>query len=798
MPDNEIRLKITIDGKEAAAEIKFTDDEVKKLANTIKEANKANKDGSEQVVSAFTNARNLVQGFKEAFSVISGVFNTQITAYHEQEAALVKMNTALQQTGQLSEENVKRLTDYASQLQATTVYGDELTETVMAQLIAMGLTVDQAKEATLQAANLATVMGTDLNTAARAMADLFNGNAGMIGRYVKGLDETIIKSGDLNAIMQMLNERIGGQAVAIGQSSVGAIAKMNNAIGDLKENAGEMISKAFAPFIRMVSDLLNKLNQLSPTLSGIIGIATALTTAFVTLRVTGILPAIGSINTMGTALTGLQAAIVKTGLGALLVGLSYGFYELVKAYQRWKDISAGSEESFKETVRQLKAGAEGMDKTTLNKFISTAKNERDKLKQEYDEFNKKYDDALDKRINRDKEGNEYILKYETEKSEELKTQVEQKKHLLKLKEEEIKAYEEELNKKGISKTTSTVKGGNEEFTRQRELLEETQRHDEEMLRVETDSDYRLLLQKIKHFDELIALYKRYGKETIKLENQRVEAEAKLLKYVTFDELIALYKRYGKDTTKLENQRLEAEAKLQKDVTGVKAKEFEKTSSLKTKYDMEYFSGAEELEKQHQEYEIGLSKITNEEKLALLEENKENIAQGLGAAANMFAEHTVAYQAFAKAQALIDTYTSAQMAYKSLVGIPFVGPALGTAAAIAAIIAGIQRVEMIGKVQVPRTRGYALGGRFVKGESGFVEGYENEIVAPEKTFVEIFKQELRPQIFSGEGGRVEMLMEKYLNRIESWANNIQLEAAIRHTDIHLSNERGKVIVSGSML
>lgn len=90
-------------------------------------------------------------------------------------------------------------------MQQTTIYGDEVTETVMSQLLAMGLSVEQTKQATLQAANLATVMGTDLNSAARAMADLFNGNVGMIGRYVKGLDETIIKSGDLNKIMVILN-----------------------------------------------------------------------------------------------------------------------------------------------------------------------------------------------------------------------------------------------------------------------------------------------------------------------------------------------------------------------------------------------------------------------------------------------------------------------------------------------------------------------------------------------------------------------------------------------------------------
>ena len=54
----------------------------------------------------------------------------------------------------------------------------------------------------------------------------------------------------------------------------------------------------------------------------------------------------------------------------------------------------------------------------------------------------------------------------------------------------------------------------------------------------------------------------------------------------------------------------------------------------------------------------------------------------------------AYKAFAIAQTLIDTYASAQSAFKSLVGIPIVGPALAFSAAAAAVAAGIARVNAI--------------------------------------------------------------------------------------------------------
>lgn len=56
-----------------------------------------------------------------------------------------------------------------------------------------------------------------------------------------------------------------------------------------------------------------------------------------------------------------------------------------------------------------------------------------------------------------------------------------------------------------------------------------------------------------------------------------------------------------------------------------------------------------------------------------------------------------------AQTIIQTYQSAQAAYSSMVGIPYVGPALGVAAAAAAVAGGMARVAAI------RSQSFAEGG-----------------------------------------------------------------------------------------
>ena len=73
-----------------------------------------------------------------------------------------------------------------------------------------------------------------------------------------------------------------------------------------------------------------------------------------------------------------------------------------------------------------------------------------------------------------------------------------------------------------------------------------------------------------------------------------------------------------------------------------------------------------------------------------------------------------WKAFAVVQALIDTYASATAAFKSMAGIPTVGPYLGGAAAAAAIAAGMARVAAIKSAQ---PKGYAYGGLIAGPDQG---------------------------------------------------------------------------------
>jgi len=86
------------------------------------------------------------------------------------------------------------------------------------------------------------------------------------------------------------------------------------------------------------------------------------------------------------------------------------------------------------------------------------------------------------------------------------------------------------------------------------------------------------------------------------------------------------------------------------------------------------------------------------------QNLAAVGNALSSFASLVGEQTGAGKAAAIAATLISTYQSAQDSYKSLAGIPIVGPVLGAAAAAAAVASGFKQIQAIKATKVPNDRG----------------------------------------------------------------------------------------------
>jgi hypothetical protein len=110
---------------------------------------------------------------------------------------------------------------------------------------------------------------------------------------------------------------------------------------------------------------------------------------------------------------------------------------------------------------------------------------------------------------------------------------------------------------------------------------------------------------------------------------------------------------------------------------------EDTAAITEQYEKE----KSDIVKSYQEDIVKWSDMSSEQQLGIASQTAGNMAKILG-------EETEAGRAMAVVQATIDTYASAQAAYKSLAGIPVVGPALGAIAAAAAVAMGLKNIAAI--------------------------------------------------------------------------------------------------------
>ena len=187
-------------------------------------------------------------------------------------------------------------------------------------------------------------------------------------------------------------------------------------------------------------------------------------------------------------------------------------------------------------------------------------------------------------------------------------------------------------------------------------------------------------------------------------------------------------RDSKDAIKAYDLELEMQAQLKDGIGQMMAEE-----------DLRYAQRLQQISKLNvaEEDSIKLSELAQKAHTKNLQkfniEVATNIAGTFGnmaAAAQAFGKKGfTAFKAFASAQALINTYSSAVAAYNAMAGIPFVGPALAVAAAAAAIAAGLANVAVINSTQPP---GQAHAGlAYVPEESTYVLQQGERVLAPKQ-------------------------------------------------------------------
>jgi hypothetical protein len=143
-----------------------------------------------------------ISGVQQIYSVLDRSLGSFIRAAQEQESAFITLQAALRATGMEVDVNAAKLSNFASEIQKATIYGDELLMTSMAQMqnIARFSNVDTLKGATKAAIGLSAAFGIDLATAMDLIGKAAAGNTSMLGRYGIVLDETASQAEKFNRL----------------------------------------------------------------------------------------------------------------------------------------------------------------------------------------------------------------------------------------------------------------------------------------------------------------------------------------------------------------------------------------------------------------------------------------------------------------------------------------------------------------------------------------------------------------------------------------------------------------------
>ena len=196
-----------------------------------------------------TKALSVGAAYFAAKGLINGI-SSSLKLYAEQELAETKLRAALgKQIGSLQK--------YASSLQQTTRFGDELILQGMAQLAFFIKDEKQLKIATKATLDLASAKGMDLVQAADLVAKSVGSSTNALSRYGIAADGAVGSEERLLSITDEIANLFGGQAEATTDSYQGAIDQLSNAFGDMQEKIGEAVAPAIRNLAEGFTDLLS-------------------------------------------------------------------------------------------------------------------------------------------------------------------------------------------------------------------------------------------------------------------------------------------------------------------------------------------------------------------------------------------------------------------------------------------------------------------------------------------------------------------------------------------------------------
>jgi len=215
------------------------------------------------VQSRFHGIKSSVLSLKGALGGLAlGAFSRQaVAAFAEQEGAERKLADALSVVGVNSKDALERHKAFASEIQKTTVIGDEAVLKMQALGASLGkLSGTQLDQATRAAIGFSRALGIDAESAMTMVAKAAQGNFAALSRYGIVLNDSLSPQEKFNELLQIGAEKF---SIAEGEAktAAGQWAQLKNAMGDVSEQIGRTLTTAFTTVGQESQSVLQKMTS---------------------------------------------------------------------------------------------------------------------------------------------------------------------------------------------------------------------------------------------------------------------------------------------------------------------------------------------------------------------------------------------------------------------------------------------------------------------------------------------------------------------------------------------------------
>jgi len=247
-----------------------------------------NVDGFSKTISGnFTEALTGVgAAIAGAFAVekVGEFFKSTIEAAMEDEKALRSLAITMRNVGDSTP--IKEVTEFVDKLAEQTGVAKEQLIPAYQRLLTVTGDAEKSQNSLKLAMDISAGTGRDLETVTLALSRGFAGSTTALSRLGAGIDKSVLATGDMTQITQVLADKFQGQAAAAADTFSGRLNRISVATNQAKEDIGyallnsiDQLSQAFGgaggitaqidAFGKSVANTINGVNFLTRSISGL-------------------------------------------------------------------------------------------------------------------------------------------------------------------------------------------------------------------------------------------------------------------------------------------------------------------------------------------------------------------------------------------------------------------------------------------------------------------------------------------------------------------------------------------------